>query len=665
VNNLSKEPAKLKSVPITFLGVMALLVFALSWLGWLLLEQDQSLKEQRSRVRVETAGVELESAIANGIDLMREKLNKIADELNSLNTADLYTLGDPLQVHEIYIHFSADGMTVNPKTALRYIPITGEPESLPLEFEQADRLEFQQQDYPAALQLLKPLSESPQDHIRAEALMRLGRIDRRNGHLNEALSSYQRLVRLSGQKIGSAPADWFGLYARCSIYESENDLQGLRSELERLKQALSGGGAAVSRVTYRYYVDAVDQWSENFTRDDNHQVTEQSHAPSDMALDFFNVWNDWLLGNSAVFGIRTTGTLQEKLLGTWTTFETGLLGIIIGFDDFAGYYLAGTTENLEHRGIGWQISDATGQSLLSSGPVPRSNPPSLRSFAIGDNTLTVTTYAMPTVVPDPADTNRRRLLLSGLFLVLLIILSSTYFISRSLRREAEISRLQSDFVAAVSHEFRTPLTSIRQLTELLASGRVADSEKAQAYYRILGSESARLQRLVEGLLDFGRMEAGAHRYRPESLDCGELLESIVTSFREEYDLTAADISLEINGRLHVRMDKEALTRAIWNLMDNAVKYSPEKVKIEISAQMDNDKVSISVSDQGVGISTDEQSEIFNKFVRGSAANLTNAKGTGLGLAMVRKIIEDQGGAITARNNVNGGSVFTMTLVSMD
>ncbi len=133
MNDLSKAPAKLKNVPITFLGVMALLVFALSSLGWLLLEQDQSLKEQRSRVRAETAGVELERAIANGIGLMRDKLNEIAEALNNATTADIYTLGEQIHAHQTYVHFSPDGMTVNPETAFRYVPITGEPESLPLD----------------------------------------------------------------------------------------------------------------------------------------------------------------------------------------------------------------------------------------------------------------------------------------------------------------------------------------------------------------------------------------------------------------------------------------------------------------------------------------------------------------------------------------------------
>jgi len=113
------------------------------------------------------------------------------------------------------------------------------------------------------------------------------------------------------------------------------------------------------------------------------------------------------------------------------------------------------------------------------------------------------------------------------------------------------------------------------------------------------------------------------------------------------------------------MDKESLTRAIWNLLDNAVKYSPDTVKIDIRAQLESGRVSIAVYDRGVGISPDEQSVIFNKFVRGSAARLTNAKGTGMGLAMVRKIIEDQGGKINVRNNPNGGSVFEIFLTSTE
>ena len=658
---LAKLMGSLKSVPVTFLAVMALLVFALGWLGWLLLDQDLSLKNQRIRERAETAAVELEDAFVNGMTAQREELEAIAAVLKISRNTDIRTSPDLLQANATLVHFSADGITVTPETGLRFLPESGEPESLPSEFDLADRLEFQQRDYPAAIHLLKPLTESPDAQVQVAALMRIGRLERRNGRINEALRSYQVLTGLKGQRIGSVPADWLGLYARCAIYEAENNMIELGSELGQLVAALVAGGYKVSEASYRFYVDAAVKWAAVTGRTDAVQALEQPHAESEMTTWFFKKWSDWRQGASDVSGIQIGGGNSGFVLGTWTTFGSDLLASMLTFDEFHSSSLTAATDKLENQGIGWRISNATGQVLLSSGPLPVSGPSSLRPLAIGGAAFTVTAFGTPDMIPDVNDINRRRLLLTGLLLILAIILASSYFITRSLRHETEISRLQSDFVAAVSHEFRTPLTSIRQLTELLASGRVENREKAKAYYLILEKESARLQRLVEGLLDFGRMEAGAHPYQPEVLNCGTFLDEVVTAFREEYDLTKETLSLEIKGSPHVWMDRETLNRAIWNLLDNAVKYSPDVLKIWVKAQVKNDKVSISVTDQGVGIPSNEQSEVFSKFVRGSAARLTDAKGTGMGLAMARKIIEDQGGSIGARNNPDGGSVFTIVL----
>jgi two-component system phosphate regulon sensor histidine kinase PhoR len=261
----------------------------------------------------------------------------------------------------------------------------------------------------------------------------------------------------------------------------------------------------------------------------------------------------------------------------------------------------------------------------------------------------------------PEDVQRRQLLLAGLAVVLIVILSSTYFILRALRREAQIAELQSDFVAAVSHEFRTPLTSIRQLIELLASGRIRDQEKIDDYYRILDKESARLQRMVEELLDFRLMEANAKPYRPEKLNMGDLLEEIIATFREEYRLEESALELEVTGDQYVMMDRESLVRAVWNLLDNAVKYSNAQPQISVSNGSKNGTSVTVISDRGIGISKEDRSRVFKKFVRGDAAKVTNAKGTGMGLAMVRKILEDQGAMIGLESKPGLGSTFTIEI----
>jgi len=644
---------------------MALLMLALGWLGWLLLDQDISLKEQRIKERIDKAAVKLEDALANGLDTEQDNLNEIAAALYATPEANISGTLDGLTTHMTLIHFSADGITILPETGLRYLPISAEPEPLPPKFEQADRLEFQHRDYRAAIQLLTPLATYPDPHIQAAALIRLGRIDRRNGRITNALDTYEQLTELSSQRVSTAPANWLGLYARCAIFEAENQMAELEVELNRLVASLTAGGQHVSATTYRYYADAAARWAGLVGRPETTKELSQPHAPSKMATELLKTWNGLRQSATASSGIKLGEAVPGRMLGIWTTVGSDLLASILALGEFHATSLTTVTDSIESRGIGWRISDATGQILLSSGSDPVNSSPSLRSLTAGGMAFTVIAFETPALLPDSNDINRRRLLLTGLFLILGIIITSTFFISRSLRREAEVSRLQSDFVAAVSHEFRTPLTSIRQLTELLATGRVENKEKVGAYYRILEKETARLQRLVEGLLDFGRMEAGAHPYRPEKLNCKELLDGIVTAFREENDLTADALSLEINGTPHVWMDKEALVRTIWNLLDNAVKYSPKTLEIEVKVQLEGNNVYLSVADHGVGIPADEQAEIFSKFVRGSAAGMTNAKGTGMGLTMARKIIEDQGGSINVRSNPGGGSVFTIVLASAE
>ena len=226
------RPFALSSVPVTFLSVMALLVLVLGWLGWLLLDQDRSLEEQRTRERVDAAAAELEKALSDGITAERSRLEEIAEEASSGQDvpAILEALRGPLTV----IHFSVRGTTVMPEHDLLYLSVPAEPELLPPQFAQADRLEFQNQDYPAAMRLLTPLAGSSDRHIQASALMRLGRLSRRDGRIGDALAYYETLTRRDGQTVGMAPADWLGLYARCSIFEAENRLDDLSLNFKHL-----------------------------------------------------------------------------------------------------------------------------------------------------------------------------------------------------------------------------------------------------------------------------------------------------------------------------------------------------------------------------------------------------------------------------------------------
>ncbi len=225
-----------------------------------------------------------------------------------------------------------------------------------------------------------------------------------------------------------------------------------------------------------------------------------------------------------------------------------------------------------------------------------------------------------------------------------------------------MARLQSDFVAAVSHEFRSPLTAVRQMAEMLEMDRLPTEERRHAYYRTIAGEAARLQRLVETLLNFGKMEAGAAQYRFAEVDAAALAQTVARDI--EPQARRADIVIEMNGPesgMHVRADESALSVALRNLVDNAIKYSPGQSTVRVEWKKDDERVAISVVDHGPGIPRKEQHAIFRKFVRGRAATDGHVQGTGVGLSMAQEIVRAHGGEIRLDSEVGRGSTFTIVL----
>jgi signal transduction histidine kinase len=214
----------------------------------------------------------------------------------------------------------------------------------------------------------------------------------------------------------------------------------------------------------------------------------------------------------------------------------------------------------------------------------------------------------------------------------------------------------------VSHEFRSPLTALQQLTELLADGRILDEGRRRHYFGVLQLETARLNQLVESLLDFGRMDAGRRTYEFESLDLSDLVRHGI----EEYRTLAGANGHAIKGDfspdpLLVEADPEAIRRAVRNLLDNAVKYSPDASTVWVSTACDDRRAVVRVRDEGIGIPPHEQRHIFDEFVRGDAAKRACIRGTGIGLAMVKTIVRAHHGEVDVSSEVGYGSTFELRL----
>jgi two-component system phosphate regulon sensor histidine kinase PhoR len=231
-----------------------------------------------------------------------------------------------------------------------------------------------------------------------------------------------------------------------------------------------------------------------------------------------------------------------------------------------------------------------------------------------------------------------------------------------LYREAYLSKLQTEFVNKVSHDLRTPLTSIRMFVETLQLGRLPDPARQQEALGIIADETARLTSLIGRLLDWARMESGKKRYelkveRPEAV-----VDAALAAFEPQLMIQPAEVTRRIEAGLpDIVADKAALSEALLNLLHNAHKYTGSEKKIAVSARRQGPIVFIAVSDNGPGITRPDQKHIFDKFYRAKDPLDRTIEGSGLGLAMVKHIVGAHGGRITVSSEVGQGATFTIAL----
>lgn len=230
-----------------------------------------------------------------------------------------------------------------------------------------------------------------------------------------------------------------------------------------------------------------------------------------------------------------------------------------------------------------------------------------------------------------------------------------------LRREANLSKLQLDFVSKVSHELRTPLTSIRMFVEMLRADDGRDPQETAVCLDVLQKETIRLSERIERLLDWGRMESGRRVYELKPLTSAVIVEAAVGAFEATQIGHKHDIELDVDGDIPVSADREALVDALVNLLSNAVKYGGQAPKIVISAAGDARHLRLSVRDNGIGIPKREHKNIFQKFYRGNDLLSREIEGSGLGLAIVRHVVQGHGGRIEVESEPARGSTFTIVL----
>jgi two-component system phosphate regulon sensor histidine kinase PhoR len=295
-------------------------------------------------------------------------------------------------------------------------------------------------------------------------------------------------------------------------------------------------------------------------------------------------------------------------------------------------------------------------------------------FSTGPESLTVEVPFVETVdgwalrvadrdIGRDQELHRKRLVDSLVIgLAVTVIVAGLAFLALAIRRERRANDLKSEFISNVSHELKTPLSIISMFGEMLANGRTKSPEQATEYAEIIWRESVRLGRLIDNVLDFAKIERGMGVYEFAEADVGEVVDRAIELVDRRLQAAEMTLDAELEPDLpHVKLDANAFTLAVLNLIDNAIKYAADGKKVELRLRRAGDRIVLSVRDFGPGIEPEEHEHIFERFYRAKSVRLKPIRGSGIGLALVRHIARAHGGDVTVASTTGQGSTFELWL----
>ena len=626
-----------------FLGITLVLATTLGWLGWRLLSQDEQLARQRASEQREGSADLIVAGLSQRLSALEQSLERSLTQ--SEFTLSLSNVDDAL-----LLRVGANGTVAAPPGRLLFFPDTPSRTSVddPV-FVKADELEFRRNDAAAAVALLRPYAASQDAATAASALVRIARNHSKRGEFREAAETFARLGRLGPALVGDMPAAIAAQVGQLSVCEQAKDTVAAQGEAAKLSALMRSGTWQISRATYVFLDSEVRRW-----------IPDAPIPPeAQVALAEATEWvsEQWNSHQLAPAGRRSLNVDAGRAFLVWRSSATEVVGILAGPGYLRDRWLTEMTSLLETRRARVAMTTPEGASFLGS--LEAADRPAVR---LASATGLPWTIQVVTSSDDPLRSDRRIVLIAVLGVLLGLILVGAWFIDQTVARELALADMQSDFVSAVSHEFRTPLTTLCQLSELLMRGRIASDDDRATYYRLLHDESERLKRLVETLLNFGRLEAGRMHFRFEPVNPTVVVREVVDEFARTEQGTGRRIEVTTDSEPSmVSADKDMLRSVVWNLVENAAKYSPADAPIAIALSRSNGHIRLAVSDQGAGIPGSEHRRIFEKFVRGSAARASDVRGTGVGLAVTQRILTAHGGDIRVASEPGSGSTFTVIL----
>ena len=556
----------------------------------------------------------------------------------------------------------------------------------------AQRFEFSQKDFSGAVALYEQIfSRSKSRDIQARMFNNIARCNMKLENYDKAIQNYSRICKEYSQCLTSSllPLDLIAKLQIVRCYRSQGaHTPSMTSAIELYENLLQRQwyldadqfntySSMVEKDISEYLsVDGGDLEKEGYSQEFeglkelHHKMKEQWHIVNNIksfilpevqrrfsfqAASTSNPYRHSRTINQKDYLVIASAILQEE-----REEAQDLLGIKIDEDYLLNHEVISILEEFPFtQEVSLSISALSGRILSEYGNPSTKEP-------------TVTTYFDERFPPWRVDIfsvgkgglevmDLRKSFYFWTILTILVLLTfGTVLVVRTVTHEMEVLRVKSDFVSSVSHEFKTPITAIKASIERLQRGKVNTFNKRKEYYSIISRDADKLSSLVRNILDYSRADVGRKQYFFQETDMAQLVKEELGNFKRDKIYAGIKIETQISQDIpSLDIDREAFSLALNNLLENAVKFSPGRKVIFVEVRKEAENVMVDVKDNGIGIDAGEMDKIFDKFYQGKNAARQSLRGTGLGLTLVKHVMEAHGGKVFVKSKIGEGSAFSL------
>ncbi len=689
-----------RKILIYFLVAIAAPCFALLFLAFRGIQNDHALIEKQNRTQAEGIGKEIIAAVESHLDSIEKSFfsgitvnpQQIFEIFSDTSLARL-SINKPLVSGVFFVNSSGKICILDHH--LQYLPngALRLPESVIPAFEktlldEGEKFEFRKNNLLQALKFYSKIEyKIISQNGKIQLFNNIARLQKRTGLQKEAMHTYRTMMRVQdGQYIGQfLPAELVALKELSQLSFQQNNYRETVDTIITIFKGIIDRRWLMDERSYTFILDKTstlisdlvdlkrsDLYESLILANFLEQRIKELQTHTETLIAFKENADELInsrLSENQYFEKNRSYRFEQAIAGS-----TKLISIYRDSSGFffcmlldpmllsRDYVIPKLMQSLGNSKWTWKLEDSREQLIAQSDTVLSASFLAGLNFSAGLPKWSLDLYSEPSSMMQSFLISGRSIYVYIFILIVIVLTFGIVFTLQAMNHQLEINHAKSNFIDSVSHDFKSPLTSIRQMVEMLYLERVPDPFRKKEYYLSIQRQSEHLTKLVNNVIDFSKLDKGKRRFDFQLTNMSKFFKSIEEELNDKNLNEVVQMRFQVSNDLpKVKLDQEGMRQVLYNLVDNAIKYSGDSKFVDIEVHTSTNRLEIVVQDYGVGISDFEKSKIFEKYYRSKSQQSGRIKGSGIGLNIVKEIVSAHNGKVSIQSQSGMGSRFIVDL----